>query len=841
MDAAPETPASAVRAAYEHARQGRLEEAGAICDEVLRQEPRQPDALLLRAIIEVQTGRLAEAVVSIHRLIEGDPSRPAAHALLGDALLGLHRPLEALEGYDAALRLDPRLHSAHYGRGNALLDLQRPQEALGSYDRALALQPDDAEALFNRGNALLRLQRFQEAVDSYDRALRWRPFYAAAFNNRGSALMSLKLAKPALASFEAAVAAEPAFAEALHNRGCALRDLQRPEEALQSFDRALQARPDYPDALVSRGNVLRELRKPVEAQLSFELALKLRPDWADALRGRGDALLEQGNAQEALESHEAAVRFESESAAGYNSRGNSLRALGRYAEAIASYEHALRLEPSSAVAHYNRGIAFEQWNQRPEEIISSYAHALEIDPAFDYLPGVLLYAQRHQADWSVPCVAASLDSIQRAVMAGERAIAPFPFLSVCDSAAAQLACARTYANFRCPPAAPRRSGVSEQRERIRIAYVSSDLREHAVTYLMAGVFERHDPQRFDVIAISLRPAEASVLGQRVERAFGRFIDVSQYGDQQVAELMRALQVDIAVDLNGFTDGSRPQIFAFRAAPIQVNYLGFPATMGSPFMDYLLADSFVIPPESRKHYSERIVYLPDTFQANDTQRPLSARAFTRADAALPERAFIFCCFNNSHKINARMFDVWMRLLAQRPDAMLWLLSHTEPVRANLRREAANRGIDAGRLIFAERLPYPEYLNRLALADLFLDTLPFNAGTTASDALWAGVPVLTCAGEAFAARMAGSVLRAAGLPELITLNLEDYETKALELARHPRALEALRQRLRASRGTASLFDTDRFCRHLESAYEEMWQRHRRGEEPAGFTVVPTGRKA
>jgi predicted O-linked N-acetylglucosamine transferase (SPINDLY family) len=328
------------------------------------------------------------------------------------------------------------------------------------------------------------------------------------------------------------------------------------------------------------------------------------------------------------------------------------------------------------------------------------------------------------------------------------------------------------------------------------------------------------------------------MGERIRAAFDRFIDVSDMTDLAVADLMRDLEIDIAVDLNGYTQGSRPQIFAYRAAPIHVGYLGYPGTTGAQFMDYVLADDFVIPPEKRRNYSEAVVHLPDSFQANDDKRAISERVFSCSDLGLGRDAFIFCCFNNTHKINPQMFDLWMRILAEVPEGVLWLLSHAGVVCDNLRREAAGRGIDPGRLVFAERLPYSEHLARLKIADLFLDTVPFNAGTTASDALWVGVPVLTLCGEAFAARMAGSLLRTAGAAELITYSAEEYLGKAIELARSPAALTELRGRLAKSRESSPLFDTARFTAHLEAAYDEMWMRLERGEMPGSFTVCRHG---
>jgi len=424
------------------------------------------------------------------------------------------------------------------------------------------------------------------------------------------------------------------------------------------------------------------------------------------------------------------------------------------------------------------------------------------------------------------------------VLADRPVIAPFAFLSVSDSAAAQLRCAARFAADQCAPADSRPKPRCHGHERIRVAYVSADLREHAVTYLMAGVLEQHDRGRFETVGISLRPAEASIPGERIRNAFGRFVDVSTLTDLAVADLMREMEIDVAVDLGGFTAGFRPQIFAHRAAPVQVNYLGFPGTMGTPCMDYLIADDFVIPPDLRQHYREHIVYLPHCFQANDDKRAVSDRQTSREEQGLPKDGFVFCCLNNSHKINPEMFDIWMRLLSRIPDSVLWLLAEDAAIRANLCREAKSRGVAAERLTFASRVPYSEHLGRLKVADLFLDTLPFNAGATASDVLWAGLPLLTCAGEAFAARMGGSLLRALNLPELITFDLADYETRAADLAQNPRALTALRRRLAQNRMRAPLFDTNLFRRHLEAAYAEMWLRSESGREPAAFSVpAPT----
>jgi protein O-GlcNAc transferase len=824
----------ALRTAFEMARQGQLQHAEALCSEVLQKEADHAEALLLRGIIEVQTGRNEEALESVRRSIQCDASRAAAHALLGDTLLNLRRPPEALESYDTALLLNPALSSAQYGRGNALLDMQRFREAALGYEQFLRSQPADAEALFNCGSAWLQLNELPKALDCFDRAIGVRPNYPGAHHNRGSVLMLLQRADDALASFDATLATAPGNSDALYNRACALRMLRRLPEALESLDRALQIQPSSPALLAARGEVLQELQRSEEALAAFDGALLVAPKHAAAMRGRGDSLLELGNPAAALAAHDAAFRLGAEPAAAHNSRGNSLSALRRTAEALQAYDESLRLDPANATVHRNRAGAAQAEPGHHAEVIGGYLRALELNPNIADAAGLLFYAQQSECDWSVRTPAASRENLLTAVLDGRAAMAPFAFLSLTDSASAQLRCAQHFVAQKGASQPAPRISRSRRRPRIRVAYVSADFREHAVSYLLAGVIERHDLERFETTAISLRSAEASPTGERMQRAFSRFIDVSGQSDGQVAALMRDLEIDIAVDLGGLTQGSRPRIWSERAAPIQVTYLGYPGTTGLTALDYLIADDFVIPSNLKPCYSEQIVYLPDCFQANDDRREISDRIVSREQQGLPEQEFVFCCLNNNHKLNPAIFDVWCRLLGRVPGSVLWLLGEDAAVRTNLQREAQSRGVDPRRLVFATRTPYAEHLGRLRLADLFLDTLPFNAGATASDALWAGVPVLSCAGEAYAARMSGSLLRAVGLPELITDSVEQYEARATELALTPRHLSALRERLQENRARQPLFDTDRFRRHLEAAYTTMWTRQDRGERPQGFAV-------
>jgi predicted O-linked N-acetylglucosamine transferase (SPINDLY family) len=757
-----------------------------------------------RAVALHQAGRLAEAEPLYRQVLDAQPRHFDSLHLLGVIQYQRGDCHEAVRQIDLALGVNPGVAAAHNNRGSALKDLGRAGEALASFERAIALKPDYAEAFYNRGNTLRDLGRLADAVASHDRAVALRPDYAEAFGNRGSALKALGRFDEAVASYDRAIAIRPGHAETFYNRANALEALGRYEEALADCDRAIALKPDLAEAHNNRGNALKELRRFEQALADYDRAIAHRPDYGDAFHNRGMVLAE----------------------------------LRRSEEALASYDRAIALAPGHAPAHYCRGSVLLGL-ARIDEAIVSLGRALALDPDQNFLMGTCLHARMYLCDWAdFDARCAELDA---AVADGAAAGYPFHFLACASTPAAQLKCARTLVDNRCPAyPEPVWRGERYAHERIRVSYVSSDLRDHPVAYLAAGLFARHDRSRFETVAISFGDDQRSGMRARLKASFDRFIDASAMSDKEVASLIRDLEIDIVVDLNGFTDGGRPHVFAHKPAPVHVSYLGYAGTLGQDYCDYIIADRFVIPEESRVDFAENVVYLPDSFMVNDTERKISARRPSRAEAGLPENGFVFCCFNNAYKITPDVFDVWMRLLGEVDGSVLWLLAAHPHAVDNLRREADDRGIAGERLVFAPRTALNEdHLARVALADLFLDTLYYNAHATAADALWAGVPVVTCAGAAFASRVAGSLLGAVGLPELITTSVADYEVLALRLARDPQRLGALRETLARNRDTYPLFDTARFTRHLEAAYTTMWERAERGERPRGFAVGPVGR--
>ena len=705
----------------------------------------------------------------------------------------------------------------------------RLTEAEQLYRAVLAAAPDHFDALHLLGLVETRRGHFVEAERLLARARSVNPRSAEACSNHVHALMALGRVEEALASCDAALANRPDFPEAHYNRGVALVALQRYDDALASYDRALSLRPDFAQAHADRGAVLATLGRYDEALQGYDRALALGPGHVPARYNRGVALAALARPAEALACFDEVLAREPGHVLALNNRGGALDNLRRHAQAKASYDRALAIQPDFADALYNRG-ALHAYGNRHDAACADLERAFALDPGLPYLDTMLLHSRMHCCDWRA-CAEQSQRLVAR-VRSGARGTDPLTMLAVSDSAADQLRCARTWVDDKCPPSPARVwRGERYRHERIRIAYLSADLRDHPLAWLMAGLFERHDRERFETTAISFGDDAPGAMRSRLQRAFARFVDVRSSSDREVADLLRELEIDIAVDLNGHTADARTGILALRPAPIQVNYLGFPGTLGADYIDYILADRFVIPQAQQAHYAEEVVYLPDTFQANDTRRPQAGRSPSRAEAGLPGEGMVLCSFNSSYKIAPAMFDVWMRLLRQIDGSVLWLAGGNASLEANLRRDAQVRGVAPARLVFAPRAAYAEYLARCPLADLVLDTLPFNGGTTTSDALWAGVPVLTCAGEAFAARMAGSLLTAIGLPELVTSTLDAYEALALRLAGDPALLAATRQKLARNRDTSPLFDTDRFRRSIEAAYTTMWERHQRGEGPHG----------
>ncbi len=595
----------------------------------------------------------------------------------------------------------------------------------------------------------------------------------------------------------------------------------------------LHAVPDQPRALHILAIAAVRQGYPGEAVELLRRAVRADPHFAVAFNDLGYLLAQQGMLSEAAQSYRHAIAEAPAFAGAHNNLGHVLEMAGSFEEAVACYRNAISLRPGNADVFRNLSSALRRLG-RLDEAVAALRAALAIKPEFADAITQLAYQLKELCDWSqLDDLTAKLIAI---VEAGSGAVNPFVFLSLETTPLQQLRCAQRWAAEQLgAPAQP--AAAPKCAELITVGYLSNDFREHPVARLIAEVFDLHDRGRFRVIGYSYGRDDGSATRRALRESFDHFEDLRDCSHAASASRIRAGKVDILVDLSGYTTDARPEILALRPAPVQVNYLGYPGTMGSPALDYIVVDPVVDPASEQPYFTEQLVLLPDCYQANDRRRPIAARVPARSECGLPDAAFVFCCVNSTYKITAPMFDIWMRLLAGVPGSVLWLLETNPTAMANLRREAESRlAGSAARLVFAPRVPNPEHLARLAIADLFLDTLPYNAHTVASDALWSGCPVITCLGRTFAGRVAGSLLRSVGLPELVTGSLADYESLALELALDSNRLRTIRAKLQANRLTTALFDSRRFTRHLESAFETMWRIHQAGEPPRSFAVAP-----
>ena len=849
-----------------HAQQRDFQGAIPILLSSLKSNPKQPQTLdtlgnALRAL-----GRHKEALNCYEKAIALRPDFAQAFYDRGVALQLAKRPNDAILSYDKAIALKADLAGAHHNRGNALADLERHSEALDSYDRALAISNRNPESFNNRGNSLRALGRLADALESYDRALKIKPDYFEAHGNRAIALQAMDRPEDALESYDRAIALNDNVAELHSRRGDVLRELKQWRDAALSYDKALALQPDVAEVHHNRGlalqmggwfaeavsayekvielkptlatahnnlgNILAMAGRHDKAMLGFEKAIALNPEYGEAYNNLAITLRDLHRTVDALINVDQAISLKPDFAKAHYVRANLLRDMKRYDLALVSYDRALELDPKHAEAHHDRALLLQDLKKQGEAI-AGFERALEEFPEIPNALGFRLGLKLAMCDWEN--LEEDCQTLIEEVRRGAQASPPFGFMSVLDDPELQRRCSEAFAPKSYPMFGDWNSPGARSRthDRIRVAYLSADFRTHAVAFLVAGLIEQHDRDKFEVYGVSLVADDGSPMRARLAQAFEHFIDVHGQTDEAIAEMLYENEIDIAVDLTAYTRDARFGVFLLRPAPIQVNYLGFPGTMAADCMDYIIADKIVIPEDDRRHFTEKVVYLPDAYQANDSKRAIGETP-TRAAAGLPEDGFVFCCFNNNAKLKPDVFDVWMRLLHQVDGSVLWLIQSSTTSAQNLRREAEKRGIPAERLVFARSALNHDHIARHRLADLFLDTLPYGAHTTASDALWAGLPVLTCQGKSFPARVGSSLLSAIGLPELVTHSLAEYEARALELARNRDEIAAIKAKLLRNRDTYPLFDTVRFARNIEAAYVIMLERYNSGLPPESFAV-------
>lgn len=824
----------------ERLEKGELAQAQILCTDLLKRFPEHPEALYMQALLCSAGGDHMQAVKLLQRAVAISPQFENAWFNMGATLSRLKMFDEACKVYMHLLSISPKYYQAMFNLAHIFHQAKHLSEAENYYRKFLELTPYHSAANANLGAVLIDQGRFDDALPFCEKAVMLALSNADARNNcaiiyarRGqldkaeTAFKRIITMSPnyvpaqqnleklrAMRNAPAVDADQTSELEALFKKANASLAAGKLEEAVEDYEKALTINSQVPEIYINMGMALTMMRQYLQADAVLARALELNPKSPEAYLNRGNLFKSCNQPQPALAAYKKALEYKPDFFEALVNMGVVLASLGDYKESLAAYRKALRLDPKKM---------------------------LEVEPTQVEALGLLIRDQMQICQWS------DVEMYVRQLLkivdeAKETGLAGFPtstLLVVDSSAEQQLRSAVRTSNFAFGSIArpydihSSLPCVSRTGGKIRIGYLSSDFYNHATAFLISGMFEQHDRSKFEIYAYSYGKDDNSAARKRIQKAVDMFHDIRELSDAQVAQQMKSDGIDIAVDLKGYTTGHRLGISAYRGAPINVHYLGYPGTTGASFMDYFIADPLVAPASLDPWFSEKLVRLPHSYQVNDNKREV-AETPSRKECGLPDKGFVFCSFNQNYKITPQIFDVWARILKAVPDSVLWFYITADIAQDNLRGEAQKRGIDPTRLIFATYKPQAEHLARMMHADLFLDTFPINAHTTASDALWCGVPVVTCAGKTFVSRVAASVLSAVGMSELVTENIADYEALALKIAQDPTLLARLKAQLKKARDASPLFNTQATTRQVEAAYQGMIERHKAGKLPEAFNV-------
>ena len=702
----------------------------------------------------------------------------------------------------------------------------RAKQLLNSLDTSTS-----SSKIFNDLINIFNKKQYAEVIQISERYLQIYPKDASLWNINGAANEELGAQDDALIAYEKAITINPNNPEYYNNFGTILEKKEKFEEAIKVYNKALHIRPDYAEAHYNIGNAYKGQGELEQAIESLGKAITYNPKYTEAYNNIGNILHQQGRIDEAIEMFQKAISINPNRPELYCNLGYAFNAKGKIENAILALRKSISLNPNFFQSYLNLGNILSNQGKTVDAIYM-YNKALLIRPDFETVRSQKLHQQANICDWN------SIEENRIFISqlgVQKQFVTPWSLLSLEDNPLNHKKRSEIFAKIKYPQKPiPFNTLISKCKKRIRIGYFSSDFYDHATMRLMSKILTLHDRQKFEVFAYSYDLEKNDEMKTNLINSVDVFDDVSQMSDKDVALLARQDEIDIAIDLKGHTQNNRSGIFAYRAAPIQINYLGYPGTMGANFIDYLIADSTIIPEEYRNYYSEEIIYMPHSYQPTNNNRLISQKEMTRSGMGLPEDSFVFCCFNNSYKITSVEFDIWMNILKQVEGSVLWLLKTNKWAQANLRKEAENRGVNQDRIIFAGKLPQAEHLARQKLADLFIDTFNVNAHTTASDALWGGLPVVTKTGKGFAARVAASLLNAIDLPELVTENKKDYESLILELAHNREKLKEIKDKLVMNRISKPLFNSEMYTKHLENGYQQIYQNFIDGNKPKTINI-------
>ena len=808
--------------------------------------PTKARPLIELARRRAQEGKRAEAEATLLRVIADSPKNRDAHFLLADVQNALGKQHDAVVTM-RAITQDPTDAAAHYKLGVMLREANRMAEAEFALRDAIAASPDMAEAHLELSNVLSAQQQVEAAQSSLRQAIAIRPGYAAAHYNLGNLLRETGRLAEAAAAYGEALTHNADFAEAWFNLAITQKALNRLDDAIVSYEKVIALRPQYAEAYNNLGIILRARGRLSDAEAAQQKAAAARTTFALPHYNLGGIYGDAGRVKEAVDAYRKAIALDPDYSPAYIDLGNVLRRFEFFPAAEQAFRKLLERKPRDRRAQLMalEGLAKLNKDQdRLPEAAADFERILAIDPAHAEGMFGLFQVKSHMCDWRNRDeeFARVMAITERQIAADERtALTSFSSLALPLTPAQHLAVARTWANDTKRQMQHSRQQLdfrfdrSRRHDRIRIGYVSQDFRNQAMGHLTRTMYGLHDRSQFEIFAYSVRKNDGSSYRKVIEASCEHFADITGISAVEGAQRIYADEIDIMIDFMGFTEGNRMTITALHPAPVIVGFLRFPGSSGADFVDYMLTDRVTTTPEDQRNYSEQLVFLPNCYQPNDWTQEIDESPVTRAEFGLPDDAFVFACFNNHYKIEPFIFDLWMRILHQVPASVLWLMGFNAPMEVNLRREAEARGIAADRIVFSKKIGKPRHLARQRLADLFLDTRFYTSHTTGSDALWAGLPVITCPSDSFASRVTASLLMAAGLPELIVPNFEEYERRAVHLARHPAELKVIRDKWAGQRTTCALFDTRRFVRNLERAYRLIWDDYSNGRAPRQLFIT------
>ena len=773
-----------------------------------------------------EIGQLDDAISSYEKAISIKPDYIEAFYSLGATFHEAGKLEDTVQCYERVLELRPDFAGMHNNLGNVLRELGHFDKAVLSYEKAISITPDFVEVYYNLGITFQELKQLDNALSNYKKAIEIKSNYKEAFNNLGIVYKELKEFDLAIQSYKEATNINPKYAEAFNNLGILYRDLGQPNEAFASYNEAIKIFPDYDEAHNNLGILYMDSGQIDKAIVSYKNAINANESFIEAINNLGIAFMNLGQIEQSINYYQKAISIDPNFALTYNNLGIAYKHVKNLDAAVKCFDKAINLDPNYSDAFSNYGNVLTTMDNFEEALIK-YQHAYEINPNKDYILGNVLHTRMHLCFWDD--FSNNLNKLKKQINEGQKRIDPFSFMALIDDAELQEKVSKIYSKDRFP-----KSDLLPQikyypkHKKIRIGYFSGDFREHPVSTLTAGLYESHNRDFFEIYAFSYGPDTNDEMNIRIKAGVDHFHDVQRMSHKDIALLSRSLEIDIAVDLGGYTASAKTDIFAIVTAPIQLSYIGFLGTMGADYYDYLVSDLTIIPKQCQKYYSEKIIYLPN-FQANDTKQTYSISNFSRKDIGLPEKGFVFCCFNNTYKFTPLTFDSWGRILKNVPDSVLLLYASNKAAEKNLIKEIVKRGIDSERIIFGKHLPIEGYLGRYKVVDLFLDTSPYNAGTTSSDAMKMGLPVITFQGQSFSSRMGASILKAINMPELIANTQKEYESMAIELAKNPKKLKQIKEKLAKNIKSAPLYDTLLFTKHLESAFKLIYERHHKGLKP------------